>query len=456
MRIFPTKRRLKRIAIGLVILLAIALIANGIMAWRTGSRWRGRIAAIRAGGDPASIADLAPTPVPDDQNAAAVIAKLGPRLEEFGKDNWNFTDKDPLGIDYEKRGDRGEPATEEQIVAIRKILDKYPDIDAGVAAAAACDKYASLANYSLDHVKLLEEFLVQMQRFRTAARFLDWRMEVLVAERQQDKAVNLGIEMLRLAREYDHEPASVNMLVATAVRGIAVTSLYDALAAGRVSPEVHAALDRELALDDDRQRMVRTLKSERAYAIDAMLAMPNVGPQAPAWLVGMFGWTTKILFAGSLDYLDDEIASAAQRARGGPQGVERHQIPDSSGHGVMAELMIPGMQTAFDADARGTAMVRALRIFNALRLFAEKNGREAKRLDELGLPNEATIDPFDGKPLKIKHTNEGWVVYTVMLNGVDDGGDFIELKDYGVAPRELRLTKKPGSSENDNEPKADQ
>lgn len=452
---FPTKRTWKRVAIGLVMLLAIALIANGIMAWRTEAQWRARTARIRSAGDPASISDLAPTPIPEAENAAAKIAKLGPRLKEFGRDIAHFTNKEPLGIDYEKRGESGEPATAEQIVAIRKVLDKYSDIDAGLAAAAACDKYASVANYSLGHAKLLEEFLLQMQGIRTAARFLDRRIEVLVVDQQQDKAVETGIEMLRLARGYDHEPLLVNMLVTTAVRSIAVTSLYDALAAGRVSPEVHVALDHELAINDDQQRMVRTLKTERAYASDAALAIPFSGARPPRLIVYLFGWTLKRSFVGALDFLDDSIALTAQRSQSEPQGVGHHQIPESSRHGIMAELMIPAQQSAFAADARSTAMVRALRIFNALRLFEETNGREAKGLDELGMPNEATIDPFDGKPLKIKYTDKGWVVYTVMLNGIDDGGDFMQLKDYGVAPRGLRLTENPESPANDSEPMAD-
>jgi|tagenome__1003787_1003787.scaffolds.fasta_scaffold20479937_2 hypothetical protein len=87
-----------------------------------------------------------------------------------------------------------------------------------------------------------------------------------------------------------------------------------------------------------------------------------------------------------------------------------------------------------------------LRIYNALTAFAEKNGREAKGLDELGLPKEATIDPFDGTPLKLKHKNDGWIVYTVFSNGVDDGGTFIDMKDYGLAPPRLRITEKPDPS----------
>jgi len=86
---------------------------------------------------------------------------------------------------------------------------------------------------------------------------------------------------------------------------------------------------------------------------------------------------------------------------------------------------------------------RSLRIDNALREFAEKNGREAKGLDELTLAKEATIDPYSGEPLKLKHTPDGWIVYSVMNNGVDDGGTFIELKDYGLAPPRSRMTEAP-------------
>ncbi len=98
--------------------------------------------------------------------------------------------------------------------------------------------------------------------------------------------------------------------------------------------------------------------------------------------------------------------------------------------------------------------MRALRIHNALRAFAEKNGREATGLDELGLPREATVDPYSGQPLKLKRTDAGWIMYSVMQNGLDDGGDFIDLKDYGVAPRRLRGTEKAEEAPDDAEPAA--
>ncbi len=120
MRIWPTKRISKRLAIGLVTLVAIALIANGIMAWRIESRLQAKIAAIHAAGDPASIAELAPTPIPDAENAAVILGKLGLRLDAFSKEYARFYDT-PLGKGYDERSDRGEPPTAEQIAGMRNF-----------------------------------------------------------------------------------------------------------------------------------------------------------------------------------------------------------------------------------------------------------------------------------------------------------------------------------------------
>src|SRR3954465_3322350 len=83
MRIWPTKRWWKRIGIGFLILVTIALAANGFMAWLTEHRLQARIAAIRAAGNPASTAELAPKSIPKVENAAAILEKLGPRLHAY-------------------------------------------------------------------------------------------------------------------------------------------------------------------------------------------------------------------------------------------------------------------------------------------------------------------------------------------------------------------------------------
>ncbi len=55
-------------------------------------------------------------------------------------------------------------------------------------------------------------------------------------------------------------------------------------------------------------------------------------------------------------------------------------------------------------------------------------------MDDLNLPKSATLDPFSGNALKLKWTDEGWVVYTVFKDGSDDNGDFKDMADCGVGP----------------------
>lgn len=436
MRIWPTKRFWKRLAIGLAMLVAVALIANGFMAWQTERRLQAKIAAIRAAGDPASIADLAPPPIPDEENVAAILERIRPRLTEFSKEHGRFYDS-PIGKTYDEAGAEDKPA-KEAIDTMRTILSTYADVEQGIAEAVAWEKYASRMDFTLDHAAFIGQMLDKVQNARTATRFLGWRNEVLLADGQHEEAIKNGIQALRLARLHENEPTLLAYLVSIAMRGIASEQLYDDLAAGQVSSELHAALDEELARHDNPQQFANVLKTERAVGavwIDAQLSGLYAVP------AHMIGWQLKSYQIGVLDAMDECVQLAARpwhevREKFGPADGSTQP----TGHGVLADLLVPGMRAGFEANARSLAMSRELRIYNALRAFAEKNGREATGLEELALPAEAVIDPYSGEPLLLKHTEDGWVIYSVMENGVDDGGDFKGLKDFGVAPPKRRLT----------------
>src|SRR5688572_147878 len=90
MKVLPTKRTLKRWAIGFGIVVGLLLSINAILAWRSESRFERLVGAVRAEGDPASIAELAPPAIPADQNAAALIDGLTPRLTDFGNEYGKF------------------------------------------------------------------------------------------------------------------------------------------------------------------------------------------------------------------------------------------------------------------------------------------------------------------------------------------------------------------------------
>ena len=433
LRFLTTRQFWPRLAITAGTVLLLLLMAGGLVAWWVNHQWNVRIAAIRAAGDPASIADLAPEPIPDDQNAAAILQRIEPQLEAFSKEQWAFWES-PLGEALDEAQERGETPSEDQLVAVRQILAKYPEIDAALAAAAACDEYASRLDFAHGTMGLIDDNMEPLIALRTAARFQAWRMLVLAADGEQDKAVQRGIDLLHIARLHDAEPTIVNYLVGIAVRGVAAEPLYNALAAGPVSPQLHAALDAELARHDDPQRLVHALTTERAFVISGI----ESGDQCEHCIDDLPGSTLlrsyfmKWQGLGIFDGFDHQIAQADV-----PWHERQQRTPgdgEQANRGVLADLLLPTIQAAYDAQDRYLVMLRALRIDNALTAYREEHGHEAAGLDDLSLPKGATIDPFSGQPFILKHTDAGWIIYSVMENGVDDGGDFKDRKDWGLAP----------------------
>jgi hypothetical protein len=439
-RLLFTKRNWKRLALGLAIAVAVVLIANGFMVWRTDARFQAKIAEIRAAGDPATFADLAPIPIPKDKNAAFLLDCIKPQLDQYNKSNFQFYET-PLGKTFGIAEENDEPGTAEQLEAVRRIIDSYPEIDAGLLAAAAAPEYASQLDYSLEFEPFLDALLANAWPIRAASRFTEWRIKVLVNDEKRDDAVARGIAMLRLARYYESEPGLVSFLVSTAVRGISISAIYDALNAGPVTNKTHLALDRELAEADDPQRLVQVLKRERTVGIEGIERLSQRARMP--WISQIAFWPAKFSFLNAMDFVGEQISLADRpyyELRGPltpgdrDAGLWNIKVPES-GYGAMDDMFLPALRAAHEANARDLADIRMLRIANALHLFRSEHAHDASGLADLSLPREATIDPFSGEPLKLKHTTDGWVIYSVAQNGVDDGGEFKDQKDIGLAPR---------------------
>lgn len=441
MRIWPAKRTVKRWGIGAGILLGALLLVNGFFSWRVNSQFNAKIAAIRAEGAPASIADLKPQPIPAGINAASHLDDLALILDEFAKEQYRWESKTPLGNSYEELKS-GEAPSAEQLAAMRDILDRYADLEAAISAAAACPKYASTADFSLGFHDFIDSNLDgRITRIRAIARLVRWRALTLIGERRPDLAIERWMEVLRLAKLHEAEPTLVAQLVTYAIRGVTVDGIHEALMAGPIPLELRNQLDAELVRSESPTKISDVLITERASSTSASIDQTSgmCGPEgcepAPRVLVWLFGWVPKRFYLAPFDVYDELLLIADKPwpeikthfAKGGkPNG--------STGHGALADLLRPALEEVFIAGNRDTARVRSLRVYSDLQRFAEANDREATGLDELSLPKEATIDPFSGKPLIIQKTDAGWLIYSVGADGIDGGGNFDEHKDVGVGP----------------------
>src|SRR5262245_53256482 len=114
------RRNLIRGLIALGTLVAILLIVNAILISVYSGQVEDRIEAIRAAGDPVSLADLAPKQAPPtEQNAAVFLSRAKDHLDNISKE---------LQPIYVTRDFAEGRLNKSDVVAIDAALAAYPDV----------------------------------------------------------------------------------------------------------------------------------------------------------------------------------------------------------------------------------------------------------------------------------------------------------------------------------------
>ena len=390
----------------LVAFVAMILVANTIFVWITGTRLDNQLAAIRAAGDPLSIADLAPKPIPPEQNAATYLQKAQADCTAIDSE---FSES-PGCRDYISREYPMPPQVRQ---VLKDILEAHAEAFPLLDQAAACRSYDARLDYSLPLEEFSKQSLNIVMNFRDFARALQPQAELLVAEGKYDDAVRTSLVLFRLSRLSEQTPGVLAYLVANVVDGIAIHSANLALQTGQVSPPVCDALDAELAIHERLDSLIWALKCERAYVLDRMRTFT----WRNCWFIGrpIWNWRTSryleafneyfVIMANPGSYTLDEKAT-------------RKLSPKT------------GIIRVHECAARARARIRSLRVLNALHTHVAAGSDDVPELSKLGLPVETTIDPFTGSSLHVKKTPRGWLVYSVGPNLRDDGGKLVG--DAGV------------------------
>jgi hypothetical protein len=417
----------RQIGFGIVALLLAAALILAVLTWQASHRLDSKLAALRAEGEPTSLTELAPKPIPPEQNAAAILGNIAGELTAFGNEMSAFYDSD-LGKGFDSSLDHWQPPNAEQLAAMREILNRHPAILLALEQAARSDRYASLLDYKLPHSAFIAAELEHVHKFRDLARFADWNMMVLTKEGKRDEAVQSAIDMLKVTQQFESECGMVSYLVAIACRGIANQRVNEILRAGPISANAHTKLEQELAKLEGSPRLSAVLKVERAMGMSATDEIASRSQMFKILAWKMKGWQCDVL-----DYYESVLPFADQPWSEAQHAYRQANAKLASVHPMVA-LLAPALQAFLSAGNRGLVEIRALRILNAMEEFKQLNGREAQSLAELKQPSLVTTDPFSGRPMILKSTPAGWVIYSVADNGADDGGDFKDLKDWGMAP----------------------
>ncbi|HYW80294.1 MAG TPA: hypothetical protein VE890_11990 [Thermoguttaceae bacterium] len=426
-------KRLKRIFKWTLIiggtLIAILLVANAIWVWRTGSRLEEQLAALREAGEPVSFADLVEDSVPPQQNAAILLRRAKSDIDAIGKE---------LADVYNGDGYVDGTLKESELETIRSALQAYPNVVPLLQQAAACEKYERRTDTTAAPADWLSDLLPHISNCKTVARLLRVQALLQLADGQPDEALRTCILSLQLARHFQHEPMITGYLVSLACSGIAAETTNRVLRAGLLSNDSRQALESELALHDGLEGHKQALGTERVFGLESFRTMPARN----FWIIMRPVYNDATSYY--LDMIDHHQALAA---RPYPNLKPSDLQPAKSVGGsrvfpnfrTLADLVLPAILSARQSTERARARLRCLRVLNALQSQAETIDPQEPDLSKLGLPAEATTDPFTGKPLQVKRLPEGWLVYSVGKDLKDDGGDVDddakEAPDIGFAPR---------------------
>ena len=91
-------------------------------------------------------------------------------------------------------------------------------------------------------------------------------------------------------------------------------------------------------------------------------------------------------------------------------------------------MVAPALNAGHEASTRNQALSRTLRVLNAIQSLPSSMTADQIDVTSLGLPTDATIDPFTEQPLVIRKQGASWVVYSLGFNLKDDGGAVDEEK----------------------------
>jgi hypothetical protein len=399
------KTTVKRTVTVLAGLIAVLLVIFAVRFYVLGPPLKARVNQLEAAGEPVSIADLAPEPVPADQNAAVLLREIGGDLRAFSQKVRSYYDSPS----YET----GKP-TDQELAMIEAAFAAHPDLLPTIERAVAAEDYHLDLDYSLPPQEFLSELMDQVGPQREVGRALSFHATVARAHGEWDEAVEAAISILRFARQLEGQGVLMSYLVAQAIRGTGVDAADLALQGGPVSQSTREALEAELALADPTAGYMAALSGERAFVIESQKDLPfplRIGAD-PVEQIDMFG---------------EDIRLATQ-PYSAYQAVQQKAAAAGKPTGTFAKMAQPQLQAARQSTERTRASVRALRVLNALTGRDDPDAPAPADLTELGLPKQATTDPFNDKPLQIKQTPASWRVYSTSEGGVGPTDQPIEVE----------------------------
>ena len=323
-------------------------------------------------------------------------------------------------------------------------LEKH--LEANAAEIAYVKEQAALGTggFEVDWTQGINAFLPHLSKIREAARTLS--LEAVLRAKRGDVAgayedVRL---MFRLRRLCADEPTLIARLVSIALDSIAISALHGTLEEARLDRASAQALAAELEDYERRNSMTSVFIGETAMGLEtlekakrdpsifftlAAMGGPNSPPPAPNRIAMK---ALRLVWNASAD--EREYLRVMRRFR----ELSRREFPERKvdpfaalPQGLLDKLrapfthmMTPALGRVLDQEVQINAKIAMARAAIGLELYRAEKGAYPETLDALvpGYLPAVPTDPFDLKPVRYVPSGDSFTIYTVGLDGQDQGG----------------------------------
>jgi hypothetical protein len=296
--------------------------------------------------------------------------------------------------------------------------------------------------YSRDGISTLLPFT---QDARDYANALCWDAMLRAEHGDLAGALDACRGVVHCNRAIGDEPTLISVLVRIAIRARAIKKLERVLAQGEPPAEALANLQRRFEEEEAEAILAQGARGERAL-LDRMMRALQRGELTYAQVRAMMSTGARGQLYGLEDWAFWATAGPADLNRAAflkltNQFVEIAGMPVEDMPAAMKQLeasvqyepkfvrtLFPAVTKVTGAYVRVTTQTRCARVMLAAERYRLKHGRWPEKLEEL-VPeflDQAPLDPHDGQPLRWVRRADGWTVYSVSHDRVDDGGKLSE------------------------------
>ncbi len=432
----PAPRRRRWRLIGSVVALMLALAVGGYFyrAWKANREWENLLASIEAEDPHWRYPDLEASraKIPDDENSALQVLRIRGLLKttpfDLPNNGWKLFEDMP-------------PSAQLNTAQVAALQAAFAKLDPRILPEV--DKLAGMPRGRFVMELKVNPFLSTepSQECRPTMNLLQ-NLAMLRSQQGDPRgAVQACQSLFHVERAIADQPTLIGQLVRFAGQAIAVNALERALAQGEATEVELAALQAMIEQDiaepqlyygmrgerAGQELFARSIKEGKAKVSDIMGMTAGPGGGGPGFLERTLDQFPGIIERQFVDclVLSHELTKISKLPPEEMLAAFKESESKIHSASMLARLLTPATHKVAEAHVRTLANLRCMRALLAAERFRLKSGRWPESLDELvkeKLLSDLPVDPYDGKPLRLKRLGDGVLVYSVNRDKTDNGG----------------------------------